>query len=135
MSPRHRAGLVHNLIGLANSVVEFFVLRAALFARESKAAASHLILVVAAVVAALLFLTLGYLFLLISVVVAIAHLVGVSWTWVALAGALIHFILAVVCLLLARAKLNPLPFAELRAELARDREWLQNLEQSSEPRP
>src|SRR5581483_10293377 len=103
-------GLVLNLIGLVNSIVEFIVLRATLFARESKAAASHLILAAVAILAALLFLTLGYLFLLVSVVVAIAHLAGVSWTWVALAGALVHFILAVVCLLVARAKLHPLPF-------------------------
>jgi uncharacterized membrane protein YqjE len=138
MSPRHQAGepgLVHNVLGLVNTLVEFVVIRAALFAHESKTALYRFLTVIAAVIAALLFLTLGYFFLLVSVVVAIAHLVGVSWIWVALAGALVHFILAVICLVVARAWLHPLPYAELRKELSRDREWLRNLEQTSEPRP
>jgi uncharacterized membrane protein YqjE len=135
MSSRHRAGLVHNLLGLVNSFVEFLVVRGALFARESKTALGHFLIVIGAVVAALLFLTLGYFFLLVSVVVAIAHLVGVSWIWVALAGALVHFILAVICLLIARARLRPWPYSELLGELSKDREWLRNLEETSEPMP
>lgn len=138
MSPRQRAGqagLVHNLLGLVNSFVEFIIVRAALFTRESKAALSHFLIVIGAVVAALLFLTLGYFFLLVSVVVAIAHFAGVSWIWVALAGALVHFILAVICLLIARARLQPWPYAQLLAELAKDREWLRNLEHTSNPAP
>src|SRR4051794_34419445 len=113
MTPRERAGqpgLVHNLLGLVNSFVEFIVVRASLFARESKIAVGHLLFVIGAVVAALVFLTLGYFFLLVSVVVAIAHFAGVSWIWVALAGALVHFILAVICLLIARARLRPWPY-------------------------
>jgi uncharacterized membrane protein YqjE len=135
MSSRHQAGLVHNLLGLAHSFVEFLVVRAALFERESKVALGHLLFVLGAVVAALLFLTLGYFFLLVSVVVAIAHFAGVSWIWVALAGALVHFILAIICLLIARARLRPWPYAELRAELSKDREWLRNLDHTSEPTP
>jgi len=135
MSSRHQAGLVHNLLGLVNSFVEFLVVRAALFERESKVALGHLLLVLGAVFAALLFLTLGYFFLLVSVVVAIAHFAGVSWIWVALAGALVHFILAIICLLIARSRLRPWPYAELRAELTKDREWLRNLEHTSEPLP
>jgi uncharacterized membrane protein YqjE len=135
MRPRHQAGLAHNLLGLVNSFVEFLVVRAALFARESKVALGHLLFVLGAVFAALLFLTLGYFFLLVSVVVAIAHFAGVSWIWVALAGALVHFILAVICLLIARARLQPWPYAELRSELAKDREWLKSLEHTSDPTP
>jgi uncharacterized membrane protein YqjE len=135
MSSRHQAGLVHNLLGLVNSFVEFLVVRAALFELESKVALGHLLLVLGTVFAALLFLTLGYFFLLVSVVVAIAHFAGVSWIWVALAGALVHFILAIICLLIARARLRPWPYAELRAELTKDREWLRNLEHTSEPLP
>jgi uncharacterized membrane protein YqjE len=135
MSSRHQAGLVHNLLGLVNSFVEFLVVRATLFERESKVAFGHLLLVLGAVFAALLFLTLGYFFLLVSVVVAIAHFAGVSWIWVALVGALVHFILAIICLLIARARLRPWPYAELRAELAKDREWLRNIQHTSEPLP
>lgn len=138
MTPRERAGhpgLVRNLLGLVNSFAEFVAVRTALFARESKTAAAHFLTVIVAVVAALLFLTLGYFFLLVSVVVAIARFAGVSWIWVALAGALVHFILAVICLLIARARLRPWPYAELRAELSKDREWLRNLEHTSEPHP
>jgi len=130
-----QAGLVHNLWRLVSSVVEFIAVRAELLARESKAAAGRLLTVVIALVAALLFLTLGYFFLLASVVVAIAHLAGVSWTWVALAGALLHFVLAIICVLVAKARLSPLPFADFFSELARDREFLHKLDERSDPAP
>src|ERR1700758_310650 len=115
MRPRHRAGqagLVQNVWRLINSVVEFVVVRAELFGRESKTALTRLLRVLVAVVAALIFLTLGYFFLLASAVVAIAHFAGVSWIWVALAGALLHFILAIICVLVAKAKLTPWPYSE-----------------------
>ncbi len=136
MRPRHRAGqagLVHNLWRLINSFVEFVAARAELFGRESKAAAVRLLSVVVALIAALLFLTLGYFFLLVSAVVAIAHFAGVSWIWVALAGALLHFVLAIICVLVAKARLTPWPFAEFFSELARDREWFRKLEETSGP--
>ncbi len=130
-----QAGLVQNLWRLVSSVVEFVAVRAELFGRESKAVAGRLLTVVVALVAAVLFLTLGYFFLLVSVVVAIAHLTGVSWVWVALAGALLHFILAIICVLVAKARLTPLPFAGFFSELARDREFLHKLEERSDPLP
>src|SRR5947209_2862580 len=114
MSPLHRAGqagLVHNLGRLLGSIVEFVVARAELFGRESRAAAGSLLTVAIALVAALLFLTLGYFLLLVSAVVAIAKLAGVSWVWVALAGALLHFVLAIICVLVAKARLTPPPLA------------------------
>jgi uncharacterized membrane protein YqjE len=138
MRPRPRAGqagLVHNLWRLVDSVVGFVIVRAELLGRESKAAARHLLIAVVALVAALLFVTLGYFFLLVSAVVAIAHLAGVSWIWVALAGALLHFILAIICVLVAKARLTPPPLAGFFSELARDREFLQKLEETSDPLP
>ena len=138
MRPTPRAGqtgLVQNLWGLVGSIVEFIVVRAELLGRESKAAARHLLTVVIALVAALLFVTLGYFFLLVSAVVAIAHLAGVSWIWVALAGALVHFVLAIICVLVAKARLSPPPLAGFFSELARDREFLQKLENTSDPSP
>ena len=47
-------------------------------------------LVACAVIALVLTLT-GYVFLIVFAIVGIAHLLGVSWIWVSLVVALIHF--------------------------------------------
>ncbi len=136
MRPRAgQTGLVQNLGRLVSSIVEFVAVRADLLAHEAKAAAGSLLIVAIALVAALLFLTLGYFFLLVSVVVAIAKFAGVSWIWVAVAGALLHFVLAIICLLVARAKLSPPPLAGFFSELGRDREFLKNIDETSNPEP
>jgi uncharacterized membrane protein YqjE len=73
------------------------------------------------------------LFLIGSAVVAIARAAQVSWITVALAAAGVHFVLALICLLIARAKVVTAPFREFSAELQKDREWLKNLDQTSRP--
>jgi hypothetical protein len=129
-NPAGHAGLFNSLLALINSFAEFIASRSALFARESKTALAQLIVIGACLVAAVMFFALGYLFLVGSAVVAIAHLVAVSWIWVALAAAGLHFVLAIICLIVARSRLTP-PYPELIAELKKDREWLKNLDQNS----
>jgi cell division protein FtsW (lipid II flippase) len=129
-NPAGHAGLFNTLLALINSFAEFIASRSALFAAESKAALAQLIVVAACLVAAVIFFALGYLFLVGSAVVAIAHLAQVSWIWVALAAAGLHFVLAIVCLIVARSRLIP-PYPELTAELKKDHEWLKNLDQNT----
>ena len=115
-NPAGHAGLFNSLLALINSLTEFIASRSALFAKESKAALGQLLAVIACLVGALIFFTLGYLFLIGSAVVAVARLVQVSWIWVALAAAGCHFILAFICLLIARDRAS---HERLIAELPR----------------
>ena len=132
-NPAGHAGLFNSFFGLINSLIEFIASRSALFAKESKEVLAQLLIVIACLVAAIISFTLGYLFLVGSVVVAIAHVVGISWIWVALAAAGLHFVLAVVCLFIARTRVTRAPYRELTSELKKDREWLKNLDQNSRP--
>src|SRR5437879_13697490 len=76
-----QAGFIGSLVALASALADFFESRAALFAAESKAALVQFVLVALCLVAALLFFAFGYIFLLATAVVAVAHLAKVSWLW------------------------------------------------------
>ena len=123
-----QTGFIGSLVALASALAEFFESRAALFATESKAALVQFVLVAVCRVAALLFFAFGYVFLLATAVVAIAHLANVSWLWTALAAASLHILIALVFLLLAWSATRRPLFRATAAELKKDREWLKNLE-------
>ena len=74
---------------------------------------------------------MGYVFLIVSVVVGIAHLLGISWAVVALVAALLHFIVAGILLVVARSRITKPVFQDTREELKKDREWLKTLNQST----
>jgi uncharacterized membrane protein YqjE len=123
-----QTGFIGSLVALASALIEFFESRAALFATESKAALVQFVLVAVCLVAALLFFAFGYIFLLATAVVAIAHLANVSWLWTALAAAGLHILIALVLLLVAWSATKRPLFRATAAELKKDREWLKNLE-------
>lgn len=130
-NPAGRAGLLNNVLGLFNGLTEFFSARLSLLAQESKSALVHVIVLVACLLGALAFVAFGYVFLLVSAIFGIAHAAGISWVWVALGAALFHFVLAGVCVLVARAQLAQPMFESTTAELKKDREWLKNLDKKS----
>jgi uncharacterized membrane protein YqjE len=132
-TPAGRGGLFSSLLSLANALATFFETRAALFASESKRALVQLILLVASLVAALLSFALGYLFLVALIVAGVAHFLEISWEWSALGAAIIHFIFALVCLIVVATRMKRHPFPETAAELRKDREWLRNLDATSRP--
>jgi uncharacterized membrane protein YqjE len=74
---------------------------------------------------------MGYVFLIVSAVVGIAHLLGTSWPVVAFVVALVHFIIAGVLLVVARSRITKPMFQDTRDELKKDREWLKTLNQST----
>ena len=127
-NPAGHAGLLENLLALASAVTDFFESRFALFAQESKTAAVQVLILAGCVVFALLLCALGYVFLITGVVVGLAHLVGVSWPWIALTAAAVHFVFALVLLLVARSRITKPLFRATLAELKKDREWLKNLD-------
>lgn len=130
-NPAGHAGLLNNLVSLLNTLVGFLESRASLFAQESKGALVHVIVLVACAVGALAFVAFGYVFLVVSAIVAIAHAFGISWTWIAMGAAGLHFVLAFACAMIARSRLKEKMFEITAAELKRDREWLKQLDKRS----
>ena len=130
-NPAGHSGLLDNVLGLLSAVVQFFEVRFAVLAQESKSAALQLLILVGCVIAALALCVMGYVFLIVSAVVGIAHLLGTSWPVVALVVALLHFIIAGVLLLVARSRITKPMFQDTVDELKKDREWLKTLNQST----
>jgi uncharacterized membrane protein YqjE len=131
-NPAGHAGLLENLLALLNALAEFFESRFALLAEESKGAAIQLLILVGCVIFALLLCALGYVFLITGAVVGLAHLIGISWPWIALAAAVVHFIVAMVLLLVARSRITKPLFRATLTELKKDREWLKNLDATNQ---
>ena len=131
-NPAGHAGLLQNLLALVSALAEFFESRFALFAQESKVAAVQLLILAGCLVFALLLCVLGYVFLITGAVVGLAHLAGISWPWIALAAAAVHFIIALVLLLVVRSRITKPLFRTTLAELKKDREWLKNLDATNQ---
>ena len=126
-NPSGHAGLIDNAVGLISALFAYVETRAALLAVESKALLLQLAAVVAFALGALIASVFGYVFILGSLIVGIAHLSGISWTWIALGAGLLHIALALVCVLLAKAKMTGRLYPETRAELKKDQQWLKSL--------
>jgi uncharacterized membrane protein YqjE len=131
-NPAGHAGLLENLLALLNALAEFFESRFALLAEESKTAAVQLLILVSCLILAVVLCALGYVFLITGAVVGVAHLAGISWPWVALAAAVVHFIIAMVLLLVARSRITKPLFRATLSELKKDREWLKNLDATNQ---
>jgi uncharacterized membrane protein YqjE len=132
-NPAGRAGLFDTVLALASALAGFLENRFALIARDSKIALVQLLALLAFFGAAVLFGAFGYIFLLLSAIFGVAHLLRVSWLWTALAAAILHFIIALVCVLLARERLRSPLFRATASELNKDREWLKNLGRTTRP--
>jgi uncharacterized membrane protein YqjE len=126
-NPAGHAGLIDNAVGFVSTLFAYVETRAALLAVESKTLLLQLVAVVAFGLGAFIAIVFGYIFVLASLVVGIAHRSGVSWTWIALVTGLLHIGLAVVCVFLGKSKLRGRLYAETRAELKRDQQWLKSL--------
>jgi uncharacterized membrane protein YqjE len=133
-NPAGHAGLLDNLLALASALVGFFESRFALFSKESKAAVVQMLGLAACLIAAVMLVAIGYVFLIVSAVAGLARLAQVSWLWVALTAAGTHFLIALVLLLVARSRMRKPLFRATASELKKDREWLKNLEMTSRPR-
>ena len=130
-NPAGHSGLLDNALALISAVVAFFEGRFVLLAQESKTAAVQLLILVGCIIAALALCLMGYVFLIVSAVVGLAHLLGTSWPVVALVVALLHFIIAGVLLVVARSRITKPMFRDSIDELKKDREWLKTLNQST----
>ena len=130
-NPAGHSGLLDNALALISAFAEFFEIRFTLIAQESKSAALQIAILVGCVIGALALCVMGYVFLIISAVMGLAHLLGISWPWVVLIVALLHFIIAGALLLVGRSRITKPMFPDTRDELKKDREWLKTLSQST----
>jgi uncharacterized membrane protein YqjE len=130
-NPAGHAGLLHNLLALVNDLAGFLESRIGLFAKDSKTALVQVLVLVACLAAAAVLGLFGYVFLIASVIAAVAHALHTSWIWITLAAAGLHFILALVCLLIARSRMKKSMFEATAAELKKDREWLKKLDKKN----
>jgi uncharacterized membrane protein YqjE len=130
-NPAGHAGLLHNLVSLLNSLAGFLESRIALFAKESKTALVHVLVLVACLVAAAFLAVFGYIFLVASAIVGLAHAFQISWVKMALMAAGLHFLLALICVLIARSRMNKSMFEMTAVELKKDREWLKDLDKKN----
>jgi uncharacterized membrane protein YqjE len=132
-NPAGHAGLLQNLLALTSALADFFESRFALLAEESKAAFVQVLVLASYLVLALILCAFGYVFLIASAVVALAHLAGISWLWTALMAAGAHFIIALALLLVARSRMTKPLFRATVSELKKDREWLKTLDATDQP--
>ena len=130
-NPAGHAGLLNNLLSLVNALADFLESRIGLFTAESKTALVHILVLVGCLGAAAILGLFGYIFLIASAIVGAAHFFGVSWVWIALIAAGVHFVLALLCLLIARSRMKKPMFESTAVELKKDREWLKNLDKKS----
>ena len=126
-SPAGHTGLIDNAIGFVSALFAYTETRAALLAVESKALLLQLVGVAAFGLGALIAVVFGYIFVMASLVVGIAHRTGFSWTWIALVTGLLHIVLAAACVFLPKSKLRGRLYPETRSELKRDKTWLRTL--------
>jgi uncharacterized membrane protein YqjE len=131
-NPAGHAGLLNNLLALTNALAGFFESRIGLFAKESKTAVVHLLLLASGLIGGLVLLAFGYVFLLVSAVFGIAHAAGISWVWIAFGAGVFHLLLALGCVLFAKTQLSKPMFKASVAELKKDREWLKTLNKSNQ---
>ena len=130
-NPAGHAGLLHNLVSLLNSLIGFLESRVALFAKESKTALVHVLVLVGCLAGAAFMVVFGYLFLVASAIAGLSQALHVSWIKITLMAAGLHFVLAFVCVLMARSRMHKSMFEMTGVELKKDREWLKNLNKES----
>ena len=130
-NPAGHAGLLHSLVSLVNSLAGFLESRLALFATESKTALVHVLVLVGCLAGAAFLAVFGYIFLVASAIVGLANALGISWVKISLAAAGLHFLLAFICVLIARSRMKKPMFEMTSTELKKDRAWLKNQDKNS----
>ena len=95
-------GLLSSLLALVGALADFIESRLGLFATESKAALAQLLTLIICLIGALMFFAIGYIFLVASAVVWLARIAGVTWWWIALAAAGLHFLMALILVVIAK---------------------------------
>jgi len=124
--PAGREGFIGHLGALLAAILSYLRARLLLAGLESKEAALHYAMLIAWVAGALGLLLFGYIFFVIGLAFGIAWLFRdpAKWFCVLLAFGIFHFMGAIFCILMARAKIFLPMFQETLSELKKDQLWL-----------
>lgn len=127
--PRPRPGLLTHLPALLSAFSEYFATRFRLLAAESKEAAVIWAIVLGLAAAALFVIILGYFFLVIAIVFAIAlHFDSeIAWILITLSAAVFHLLAAAALGFLAYSRISLPLFSRTSGEFRNDALWLQTL--------
>jgi uncharacterized membrane protein YqjE len=98
--------------------------RLALLGIESKEAVVHYIKMAACLAAACFALIFGYIFLVAGAVMLVAFYAGWPLRWVVVGASAVHFLLALVAVIMARVLFSVPQFEATLAEFQKDRQWL-----------
>lgn len=121
---RPSRGLVADFLSLGGSIgrhVQALVELAGMEGREAMALYLRLAIMLGA---ALVFLVFGYVLILIFISFVCAAMFGISWIWISLVLAVLHFLVAYICASHVRNHMKSPVFESTRAELRRDFEQL-----------
>lgn len=134
----HRATVDHggtcaHFSGLLSSTAQYFSARLALLGIEAREAGAHYGMAAAMVAAGLFIAVLGYVFLVITAVFAIAAAFESRHAWIVVLGgaALLHFAGAAALGVLARRQMRIGAFSGTLEELKKDQQWLTKLANKS----
>ncbi len=122
-------GFVAHVSRLLGGIAGYTKARLALAGVEGKEAAVHYAIILGLALAAGVLSIFGYLFVVITIVFAIAAAAGggEAWLWVMGAAALLHLVVAAGILFLAWKRLKAPMLEFTLEELRKDKEWLNNL--------
>ncbi len=123
---QEEAGLFRHLFAILSAALAYLKARLELAGIEIKEAGVHYAIIIALAIVALVVTVFGYFFFVLALVFLIAWIIGTehAWIWVTFGVALLHFGVAVACLIIAKTKLAAPMFAATFQEFKKDHEWL-----------
>ena len=129
MTSSDAPGLFSHAAGFLAATTRYFRARLTLVALEAKAAGAHYGLAAAMVVGALFVAVLGYVFLVITAVFAVAAGFDGDHAWIIVMGvaAVVHLGGAALLVFLAWRRVQGGAFDETISEFKKDQQWLNRL--------
>lgn len=131
--PPGNEGLVDHLRALAASVAAYLAARLQLAGLESREAALHYLKILILLVAAFFGIVFGYIFFCLAVVFILHHFLNVSWIWILLGAAGLHFAAAGILLLIVKVKFPKAVFPVTITEFKKDQTWLNTPRTTTKP--
>lgn len=132
-APGAPAGAAVHFAGFLAALVGYFKARATLAGIEARAAGLHYGVAAGLAVVALFLVTLGYVFLILSIVFAVGAFFEGDGAWIAVmaVAAILHLAGAGVLAALAWRRVGAALFPATLEELEKDQEWLKMLSTKS----
>jgi len=127
MPPQSSRGLTAGLLSFWGSVGRHILALVELAGMEGKEAIALYVRLAVMLIAGLIFLVFGYFLTLLFVVFLIATIFGVSWLWIFLGLAVLHFLVALLCAIHVKTHLKSPVFTATSAEIRKDLESLKSV--------